>query len=168
LRKLVLALALALALAAALAVSCTDGNAPERTTGPRPTGAATGATSATGSSIEEKGSAAAALERLCPLKAPKPGHQDPGVPPEGPTPPAIQKVMDELEQIRGFGFDHPVVADPVTQQEIAKGFRESLDAGFPKDLSDRRSLVWQTIGVIPPGTDIRTDLMSYGTSQVIG
>ena len=161
-------LLVALALAAALAASCTGGNVPSgRTSGPRPTGGSS-TSGTTGPSVEERGSAAAALERLCPLKAPKPGHQDDGVPPEGPTPPAIQKVMDELEQIRGFPFDHPVVADPVSQQEIAKGFRESLDAGFPVGLSERRSEVWRTIGVIPEGTDIRTDLAEYGGTQVIG
>jgi hypothetical protein len=158
---------LALALATALAVSCTGGDAPARTSGPEPT-AATGSPASPTPSADETGSAAAALERLCPLKAPKPGSEDSSVPPEGPTPPAIQQVMDELEQIRGFSFDHPVVAAPVTQQEIAKGFRESLDAAFPVDLSERRSLVWQTIGVIDPGVDIRTDLQSYGSSEVIG
>jgi hypothetical protein len=159
---------LAVALATALAASCTGGGSPsDRTTGPEPT-ATPGASASPTSSADETGSAAAALERLCSLKVPKPGSEGSDVPPEGPTPPAIQQVMDELEQIRGFSFDHPVVADPVTQQDIAKGFRESLDASFPSDLSERRSLVWQTIGVIDPGVDIRTDLLSYGRSEVIG
>src|SRR5688572_24571402 len=49
------------------------------------------------------GSALAALERLCTIRPPDIDGA-PEVPAEGPTPPAIAKVMGELEQIRGFGF----------------------------------------------------------------
>jgi len=158
----------ALAVATFVLAACTDGDAsePGRTSetpavvSPEPTGS----TSPSG----ETGSAAAALERLCTVEPPKVDGAGSDVPPEGPTPPEIQQVMDELEEIRGFGFDHPVVAEPVTQREIAEGFRESLDAGFPEDLSERRSLTWQTIGVISAGTEIRDELSEYGGSQVIG
>jgi hypothetical protein len=118
---------LAVALATALAASCTGGGSPsDRTTGPEPT-ATPGASASPTSSADETGSAAAALERLCSLKVPKPGGEGSDVPPEGPTPPAIQQVMDELEQIRGFSFDHPVVADPVTRRGFAsRSTRASL------------------------------------------
>ena len=46
--------------------------------------------------------------------------------------------MDELEEIRGFDFTRPVVAEPKTQMEIGRGFQRSLDATFPVDLSERR------------------------------
>jgi hypothetical protein len=114
-------------------------------------------------------SAEAALKRLCTVKAPKPGGGGGSdVPAEGPTPPAIQQVMDQLEQIRGFDFEHRVVADPVTPAEISRGFRQTLDATFPVDLYERRSTAWQTIGVIPAGTEIRDEVSKYGSSQVIG
>jgi hypothetical protein len=113
------------------------------------------------------GSAQAALERLCDVPPPK-GNRGSDVPPEGPTPPAIEQVMHQVAQIRGFPYDHPVVAEPVTQAQIARGFQKSLDASFPVDLYERRSQAWQTIGVIPPGTEIRDEVSKYGSSQVIG
>jgi hypothetical protein len=113
------------------------------------------------------GSALAALEELCTLPEPNvDGGSD--VPAEGPTPPTIAQVMDELEQIRGFGFSNPVVAEPVTQQDIADGYAEYLDTAFPEEFYDRRSLAWQTIGVVPEGTSIREEMLEYGSTQVIG
>ena len=113
------------------------------------------------------GSALAALERLCTIRLPDiDGGSE--VPAEGPTPPAIAKVMGELEQIRGFGFSSRVVAEPVTQQDIADGYREYIETYYPEKFYARRSLAWQTIGVIPEGTSIRDELLEYGSTQVIG
>lgn len=113
------------------------------------------------------GSALAALDRLCTL--PKPSTDGGGdVPAEGPTPPTIARVMEQVEEIRGFGFAHRVVAEPVTQQEIADGYEDYLDTAIPADFYERRSLAWQTIGVIPQGTSIRDELFEYGSTQVIG
>jgi hypothetical protein len=111
------------------------------------------------------GSALAALEELCTL--PKPGGGS-SAPAEGPTPPTIAQVMEELEQIRGFGFEEPVVADPVSQEEIAEGYTEYVETAFPEDFYARRSAAWRTIGVIPPGASIRDALLEYGSTQVIG
>jgi hypothetical protein len=72
---------------------------------------------ATGSSGPE--SSAAAAKRLCEVPKPKP-NQDSGVPAEGPTPPVIEQVMRQVAQIRGFDYDHPVVAEPVSQAEIGR------------------------------------------------
>ncbi|MEX2407324.1 MAG: hypothetical protein WD834_08280 [Actinomycetota bacterium] len=113
------------------------------------------------------GSALAALERLCTIVPPDiDGASE--VPAEGPTPPAIAKVMGELEQIRGFGFSARVVAEPVTQQDIADGYTEYIETYYPEEFYTRRSLAWQTIGVIPQGTNIRDELLEYGSTQVIG
>ena len=113
------------------------------------------------------GSALAAMERLCTIRPPDidGGSQ---VPAEGPTPPAIAKVMGELEQIRGFGFSTRVVAEPVTQQDIADGYTEYIETYYPEEFYSRRSLAWQTIGVLPEGTNIRDELLEYGATQVIG
>lgn len=113
------------------------------------------------------GSALAALEELCTIPRPS-GDAGSDVPAEGPTPPTIAQVMDEVEQIRGFGFTQRVVAEPVTQVEIAEGYAEYLDTAFPEDFYGGRSLAWQTIGVIPQGTSIREELLEYGSTQVIG
>lgn len=113
------------------------------------------------------GSALAALKKLCTVPPPQvDGGSD--VPPEGPTPPAIAEVMDQLEQIRGFDFSQRVVAEPVTQAEIGQGYTKYLDQAFPEEFYARRSLAWQTIGVIPSGTSIRDALLEYGNTQVIG
>jgi hypothetical protein len=116
---------------------------------------------------EGPGSALAALEELCTIQAPDlDGGTD--TPAEGPTPPAIAGVMRELEQIRGFGFSERVVAEPVTQSDIAEGYREFIETYYPEEFYERRSLAWETIGVIPEGTSIRDELLEYGSTQVIG
>lgn len=113
------------------------------------------------------GSALAALEELCTLPRPNFGGGS-GVPAEGPTTPAIAGVMRELEEIRGFGFTERVVAEPSTQSEIAEGIREYVETTYPDEFYGRRSLAWQTIGVIPEGTSIREELLEYVSTQVIG
>jgi hypothetical protein len=112
-------------------------------------------------------SALAALERLCTLPQPK-FDRGAGVPAEGPTPPAIEEVMRELEQIRGFRFSERVVAEPKPQSEVAEGIRDYVETAFPVRFYERRSQAWQTIGVIPEGTSIREELLEYVSTQVIG
>jgi hypothetical protein len=119
----------------------------------------------TGNTGPESSSAAAA--RLCEVPRPKP-NQDSGVPAEGPTPPVIQQVMKQLAQIRGFGYDHPVAAEPVSQAEIGRDVVDYTDQAYPKGQYARRSIAWDTIGVVPDGTDLRAAYESYGSSQVIG
>ncbi|HKE53339.1 MAG TPA: hypothetical protein VKC55_01045 [Actinomycetota bacterium] len=112
-------------------------------------------------------SSAAAAARLCEVPRPKP-NPDSGVPAEGPTPPVIQQVMKQVAQIRGFGYDHPVVAEPVSQAEIGRDVVAYTDQAYPKGQYARRSIAWDTIGVVPDGTDLRAAYESYGSSQVIG
>ena len=112
-------------------------------------------------------SAAAALRRLCTIPEPDLEGDSP-VPEEGPTPPAIAATMRQLEQIRGFGFTEPVVAEPVTQREIAQGYLEYFEATFPEDYYERKSEAWRTIGVLPGDRGILESLEEYVTSEVIG
>jgi hypothetical protein len=113
------------------------------------------------------GSSAAAAERLCEVPKPKP-NQGSDVPAEGPTPPIIAQVMRQVAQIRGFDYDHPVVAEPVSQAEIGRDVVDYADQAYPKEQYARRSIAWDTIGVIPDGTDLRAAYENYGSSQVIG
>lgn len=113
------------------------------------------------------GSALAAYEELCTLPAPEGGNGT-DVPAEGPTDPIVAELMGELEEIRGFGFSRPVVAQPVSQQEIAEGYTDYLETAFPVEFYERRSRAWETIGVISEGTNIRDELFEYGSTQVIG
>ena len=113
------------------------------------------------------GSALAAARRLCGV--PEPDLEDgSGVPAEGPTPPVIEAVMRELERLRGFDYAHPVVAQPVDQQEIAEDLVAYADIAYPEEQFGRRSLAWDTIGVIPDDTSLRDAYESYGSTQVIG
>jgi len=113
------------------------------------------------------GSAAAAARRLCAVPEPDlDAALD--VAGEGPTPPVIADVMDEVERLRGFGYSKPVVAEAVTQAEIARDLTEYADIAYPKEQMARRSLAWETIGVIPDGTSLREVYEEYGSTQVIG
>lgn len=146
--------------------SSAPGPVERTTTGPSPTPVPT-SPEVVPSPESGPGSALAALEELCTLPEPKVrGSSD--VRPEGPTPPVIRRAMRQLERIRGFGFSEPVVAEPVSQAEIAEGYVAYLDEAFPEGFYGRRSLAWQTIGVVPEGTSIREELLAYGSTQVIG
>ncbi|HET9724446.1 MAG TPA: hypothetical protein VFR44_11495 [Actinomycetota bacterium] len=114
---------------------------------------------------EGSGSSAAAMEQLCDY-GPPPGSEP--VPPEGPTPAAIAEVERAVEELRGLDFTERVVADSVTQAELVDGLEKSFDYSYPRELLERRSRAWQTIGVIPPQTSIRAELERFASGQVIG
>lgn len=110
-------------------------------------------------------SAAAAMKALCERTS---SGESSSVPPEGTPPPAIAQVESQIAQLRGLSFTQPVSVDAVTHAELVKGLAKSFDASFPRALYERRSLAWQTIGVIPKGTDIRQALEAFNSGQVIG
>ncbi len=112
-----------------------------------------------------EGSAAEALAALCEF-GPPPGSEP--VPAEGPTPPTIAEVQAAVEELRGLAFIEPVVADAVTRSELVEGLEESFDYSYPRKLLERRSAAWQTIGVIGDGADIRAELETFASGQVIG
>jgi len=85
------------------------------------------------------------------------------------TPPdAVAEVEDQVEQVRGLDYEHPVAIDAVTHDELVDGLLASFDHSYPKDLYDRRSRAWETIGVIPGGTSLRDANHEFLSSQVIG
>jgi len=135
---------------------------------PSPTRAPTGSVAPTPSSAPSpvpETSAERAMQELCDY-GPPPSSAPP--PAEGPTPPAVAGVEKAVEDLRGLTFTKPVVADAVTHEELVDGLQESFDYSFPEELLGRKSLAWQTIGVIPAGTSIRDDLEAYASGQVIG
>jgi hypothetical protein len=83
-------------------------------------------------------------------------------------PPAVAKVADEVEQVRGLQFKRAVAAEAVSQKEIGKMLHEGLDQGFPQDEAARTSQAWAAIGVIPKGIDLRKAVEDFNSSQVIG
>jgi hypothetical protein len=150
-----------------LAVACTFDERPPTADGPSPSADVPASPEVMPPADDGPGSALAALERLCTIRPPT-FEDGSDVPAEGPTPRAIAQVMRQVEQIRGFGFSSRVVADPVTQADIARGYRGYIETYYPETFYERRSLAWSTIGVIPEGTSIRDDLLEYGSTQVIG
>jgi hypothetical protein len=111
------------------------------------------------------GSAQAAMAKLCkyPPAKPAPAEASPG-----PTPPAIKQVEGQVQQLRGLTFTRQVPVDAVTHAQLVKGLEGSFDSSYPAKLYDRRSLAWQTIGVIPRGASIRQAIEGFAGSQVIG
>ena len=145
--------------------ACTGSTPPGR--GTNPTGPIPVSPESESPAPEGPGSALAAARRLCGVPKPDLGGGS-DVPAEGPTPPVIEDVMTEVEQLRGFDYAHPVVAQPVEQQEIAEDLVAYADIAYPREQYERRSLAWDTIGVIPEGTSLRHAYENYGSTQVIG
>jgi hypothetical protein len=109
-------------------------------------------------------SAARAAAKLCPSRPPA-GSE---VPAEGPAPPIVSSVERRVEGIRGLRFTTRVPVDAVTHAELVRGLRQTFDAAYPARMFERRSLAWATIGAIPAGTQIRQQLESFASTQVIG
>lgn len=110
-------------------------------------------------------SAAAAMARLC--EAPKAGGGS-GVTPEGPTPPAIATVEQQVESVRGLRYTSHVDVKALTQEQIDRRLTKNFDKTYPVEFYARRSQAWGTIGVIPAGTSIRDALLAFQTGQVVG
>ena len=105
------------------------------------------------------------MRRLC--EAPKTGSGS-GVTPEGPTPPAIATVEDQVETVRGLRYTSHVDVKAITQAQIDRRLTRNFDKTYPVDFYERRSQVWGTIGVIPAGASIRDALLAFQTGQVVG
>jgi hypothetical protein len=153
-----------LALTALIAVSCT-GSGSVWTVSPPPS-APTVPPPATPSTVPTgRGSAAAAMKALC---VPPSSSSSGPTPSPGPAPARVTMVEQELQQVRGLTFDHPVPVEVVTQAQMAQKLSSSFDSTYPADFWNRRSRAWQTIGVIPAGASLRAALLKFQTGQVAG
>jgi hypothetical protein len=109
-------------------------------------------------------SAEAVRARLCrrpPLPTPTPAKA-------ASVPQAVRDVEDQVQTVRGLRYEHPVAVDAVTHRELVEGIDESFDHSFPRDLMARRQRAWETIGVIPYGTNLQGAYRAFLSSQVIG
>jgi hypothetical protein len=165
-RRFVAAVVAALAL-----VACTLGSSgPPASGGPRSPSRSTAvptavsATPAVGGTALVGPSASRALAKLCPNR-PSGGSQAPA---EGSAPPIVSTIERRVERIRGLRFTDHVPVDAVTHAELVRGLRQTFDAAYPAALFHRRSLAWATIGAVPAGAEIRTELERFASSQVIG
>ncbi len=155
-RSIVGALALALA-----SVACTlELGTPEASPSEVPSPDASPSPVPTG-----RGSAAAAMAALCDVPAP-PERGDPK--PAGEPPADIARVEDQVEQVRGFAFEHPVAIEPVTPDQIERRLEAYFEKTTSAEFLGRRSEAWGTIGVVPPGTDVREALRAFQSGGIIG
>jgi hypothetical protein len=83
-------------------------------------------------------------------------------------PPAIATILSQLETARGLRFLRRVTPRPVTQPEMASIISDSVDQSLPADRATATERAWTTIGVLPPGTDLRSAYRELNASQVIG
>ena len=153
-----------LALAAALvglASGCTETiRLPPELIG-RPTPTITPAPTGTGTVTEPP---AQGVDPLCrrPEASPEPAATGEELPP------ALAKVADQIQEIRGLRFKRPVSPEPVSAEEISRMLRTGINRSFPEEMMSRREKAWATIGVIPPGTDLRQSILDFAGSQFIG
>ena len=106
-----------------------------------------------------------AMRELC--VAPRPtSTDDDGAPPE--TPADVRQLESQVEQVRGLEFLRDVAVQPVSADEIAGKLEGAFDETYPKEYYDRRSVAWQTIGVMLRDVDIREALLAFQTGQVVG
>ncbi len=157
------ALLAALVTAAVVAAGCTTATSS--------TGAPTASSeSPTAGTLEipkvESGGAptlARAIADLCvPISTPS------GTPASGELPPELSTIASEVEQARGHAFTHPPAAEGISNEEMDRRLQESFQAYYPKELYDRRTFAWRTIGVIGPDDDLHEAYRNFLTGDVIG
>ena len=104
-----------------------------------------------------------AIARLCvPITPPT------GTPASGSLSPELERIAGEVEAARGHEFATQPNAEAITDHEMDRRLRESFQAYYPKELYDRRTFAWRTIGVIPPDADLHEAYRSFLTGQVVG
>lgn len=112
--------------------------------------------------------AAGAMRELCVAPTPVSTDGD-GAPDDTPADvQEVQEVQEQVEQVRERDFLEPVVVQPVTAGEIAAKLEGAFDDTYPKAFYDRRTVAWQTIGVLPRSVSIREALLAFQTGQVVG
>lgn len=139
-----------------LLAACTGG--PEPSAGP---------TAASPSQAPARGdvSAAEALEQLCVFPEPARNGRSGG---SSASEAVVDQVSLQLEELRGLRFRGHVRVEAVSQEELVRGLRHLYAASVPEDLYRRRSLAWETIGVIQRDTDISEVFRTFGPVDVIG
>ncbi len=122
-----------------------------------------------GFTFEGRGSAFEALARLCPPPSDDGGGAS-GPKPEagGPVPPAIAEAQQQVSDVRELEFLDPVDAEPIGSPEMATRVRGQVKDALEGDLIDHRSRAWETMGVVPEGTDLRKVYAELFAGQVLG
>ncbi len=127
------------------------------------------ASPAAGFAFRGKGSAFEALDRLCPKPV---RDEDSPLPTSGSrggrTTGSVNELQRQVADVRGLEFLDGVEVDSVSAAEMADRVRADVRDALRGSPVDRRSRAWETIGVVPAGTDLRTVYEELLAGQVIG
>jgi hypothetical protein len=106
---------------------------------------------------------AQAIAKLCVS-----GTPPSGTPAAGTLPPELASIAHQVEVARGHDYVTPPAAEAISSQEMDRRLQESFAAYYPKDLYDRRTVAWRTIGVIPQNADLHEAYRTFLTGEVVG
>jgi hypothetical protein len=73
-----------------------------------------------------------------------------------------------VQTVRELRFTRPVAVNPIDDATMDRKLSKAFDETYPTRFYARRTQAWRTIGVIPPGADIREALLAFQTGQVVG
>jgi hypothetical protein len=91
-----------------------------------------------------------------------------GTPASGALPPDLATIAHQVEIARGHTYTSPPAAEAITDQEMDRRLAESFAAYYPKQVYDRRTFAWRTIGVIGPSDDLYRAYAAYFAGEVVG
>ena len=86
----------------------------------------------------------------------------------GALPPDLATIAHQVEIARGHRYRTPPAAEAISNQEMDRRLAESFAAYYPKDLYDRRTFAWRTIGVIGPADDLYRAYAAFFAGEVVG
>jgi hypothetical protein len=148
-----------------LAAACSGGTSSQQvvTHPPESTSASPGTGTGASPSPAGRNQALAAAAKLCP-KAPSRRPAPPG----DPAPASLLRIEGFVEEARGLTFTHDVNMEAVTPQRMRVLIsKEMASPGLDRYLT-RRGRAWETMGAVPPRTDLAAAYQDFTTSQVIG
>jgi hypothetical protein len=100
------------------------------------------------------------MQRLCV----RPAAPEPAAIPTQSTADQPKFVLDTEQSIQDFRemtYLTPVPVQDVTDAQLASQLEVDFDRQYPAELMERRSNAWQTLGVVPAGTDLRRAFHAY-------
>ncbi len=152
--------ALGIVALALVATACPKGSTTAAVVTPDPTHASTPSIALGAIPSVPPGGAATAAEAMKELCVP-PITKTTAPPKPTVTPPQIAEVEREVEQVRGLEYIHPVAVQEITDAQIDRKLAAAFKDTYPITYYARRSAAWGTIGVIPPGTDLRAAIKNF-------
>jgi hypothetical protein len=153
-RPRVPAAAMALTMVVVLTAACTGAgttsSAPSFAPGPTTTG---------------PGPAGTGRSPLC--RYPKPNRVPPDASP-APLPAAIREVADQVGEVRQLSWERAVSPEGVSQERLGQILTALTARSLPAAQLALESRAWITIGALAPGTSLRSAMLAYAGSEVVG